>query len=189
MTNHLTEEILISIDAEFTGPIPGRNSMISFGATAHQGDGKELSSFKVNICELPGSTRDADTMHWWSKFPEAWTQATEYPIDPELAMQNFDSWIKELDGTPKLMGWPYSADFLFVYWYYVMFLDCIPPFGFDGIDIKSYALAKLGLRNLSDVSRSLVREKLGIPDTPYSHDPLDDARDQAALYFGLRALR
>lgn len=189
MTNHAIREILISIDAEFTGPIPGRNSMISFGACAYDNSGTELSSFKVNICELVGSVRDADTMHWWGKFPAAWTQATENPLQPEIAMRRFEAWMKELGGTPKLMGWPYSADFLFVYWYYVMFLECSPPFGFDGIDIKSYALAKLGLNNLADVSRGLVREVLGIPDTPYSHDPLDDARDQAALYFGLKALK
>lgn len=186
-------EISVSVDGEFTGRIPGPHSMISLGAVAYTPTGTEISGFKVNLLELPGSTREDSTMKWWGEHPEAWEMATENPIEPKEAMKRFAQWLNELPGRPKLMGWPLPVDFMFVYWYYVKFLDEDPPFGYDGIDIKSFAMAKLGTRTMSGisngVSRKMVRKILGLPDTEFSHDPADDASQQADLFFGLRKLR
>lgn len=180
------EKILISIDAEFTGRMPGVNSMISLGAVAYTQAGKEISSFKVNIAELAGSLREKETMEWWSTQPLAWATATIDPKTPRSGMIFFANWLIRLPGNPKLMGWPLPVDFMYIKWYYENFVG-EAPFGFDGIDIKSFAMGKLDL-SIDEISRSLVRKRLGIPNRAYSHDPCDDARDQAELYFGLRAL-
>lgn len=186
-------EILVSIDGEFTGRIPGPNSMISLGAVAYNPEGQEISRFKINLLELPGSIRQNSAMKWWSEYPKAWKMATENPVEAKEAMERFAGWLKELPGRPKLIGWPLPVDFMFVYWYYVKFLGEDPPFGYDGIDIKTFAMAKLGTATMSGissgVSRKMVREVLGLPDTEFSHDPVDDASEQADLYFGLRRLK
>lgn len=181
-------EVLVSIDGEFTGPIPGPYSMISMGAVAYDSTGKELSRFKVNLEELSGSVRHHKTMEWWLKFPEAWETATKNPVHPSQGMLYFAFWLKSLPGKPKVMGWPLPADFLFIYWYYVYFRGTTPPFKFDGIDIKTYAMAKLGIPSLKATSMEAVQRILGIPKKELSHDPVDDAVQQAEIFFALRRL-
>jgi len=183
-------DILVSVDGEFTGPIPPLFSMISFGAVAYAADGKELSRFKANLLELAGSARDPVSMAWWAEHPEAWAAATKNPIGPEEGMRNFDAWLRSLGGRPRLMGWPLPVDFLFIYWYYVRFLGERPPFGKDGLDIKSYAAGKLGLE-FGAASRTVKEDLdwLGIRVRGLEHDPADDADRQGRLYFALSARR
>jgi hypothetical protein len=131
-------------------------------------------------------------MAWWAEHPEAWKVSTANPIPAKEAMEQFDRWLGSLPGRPKLMGWPLPVDFMFVYWYYINFLGKSPPFGYDGIDIKTYAMAQMKTATLSGessgVSRKRVQELLGLPGGDFSHDPVDDAARQGELYFGLRAL-
>jgi hypothetical protein len=192
MTENEVPEIPVSVDGEFTGLIPGPYSMISLGAVAYDSEGNELSRFKVNMRDLPNASRDPATMAWWAEHPEAWKSSTENPVGPKEAMYQFDRWLGSLPGRPKLMGWPLPVDFMFIYWYYVNFLGKAPPFGYDGIDIKTYAMAQMKTVTLSGkssgVSRKMVQELLGIPTGDFSHDPVDDACQQGKLYFGLRAL-
>jgi len=179
-------EVLVSIDIEATGRIPGPYSMISLGAVAFSENGEEISRFKVNLEELPGSTREEYVMNWWHKqSPEAWKAATEGAIDATLAMHQFAGWLDSLPGRPKLIGWPLMTDFMFVYWYYMEFLKEEPPFGYDGIDIKTAAAITLGVR-YSEISRTMVRERFGIVGREFTHDALDDALQQAELFFALR---
>jgi hypothetical protein len=185
-------EIPVSVDGEFTGPIPGPYAMISLGAVAYDPAGNEVSRFKINIGELPEARRDPATMAWWAEHPEAWKISTENPMQAKEAMDRFDRWLGSLPGRPKLIGWPLPVDFMFAYWYYVNFLGHVPPFGYDGIDIKTYAMAQMKTQTMSGessgVSRKMVQELLGIPAEDFSHDPVDDASRQGRLYFGLRAL-
>lgn len=178
------KEILVSVDGEFTGKVPGLHSMISLGAVAYTSRGKEISRFKVNLKELSGSRRHPDNMKWWKDFPQAWKQSTKNPVSPSIGMKSFRNWLKKLPGEPKLIGWPLPVDFMFIYWYWWKFINKEAPFGHDGIDIKSVAVSKLGI-HISKISRTKVRKRLGIPDTDFSHDSLDDAIQQAKIYFKL----
>lgn len=182
------QEVLVSVDGEFTGPIPAQYSMISLGAVAYDHEGHTISRFKVNLKELPGASRNKETMNWWGKNLEAWDLATTNPLEADLAMETFASWLAVLPGTPKLMGWPLPVDFMFVCWYYNRFIGK-PPFGYDGIDIKTLAMDRLGLPTLSETSRTKAREALGIPLTEFSHDPVDDAIQQAKIYFGFHGIK
>lgn len=186
-----TPEILVSVDIEATGRIPGLHSMISLGAVAYDPTTfDEICRFKVNLKELPSATREPVTMAWWAERPIAWAAATEGAIDPREAMTKFSDWLNDLPGRPKLAGWPLPVDFMFIYWYQVFFLGLDPQYSFDGIDIKSYAMRDLERATLSGrysgVSRQMVRESLGIADNEFTHDSLDDAIGQAALFIGMR---
>ena len=44
------KEIYISVDIETDGPIPGPNSMLSFGAAAFSDDGKLVDTHSANLC-------------------------------------------------------------------------------------------------------------------------------------------
>ncbi|MBI4117971.1 MAG: exonuclease [Parcubacteria group bacterium] len=180
-----TPEVLVSVDGEFTGRIPGPHSMIALGAVAYTHAGDEISRFKVHLEELPGASREEVTMEWWSKFPDMWKALTTDAVSPKDGMLQFANWLDTLPGPPKLLGWPLPIDFTFLYWYYVAFVGD-PPFGHDGIDIKTYAMAVMKAATFGEVSRTNVCKALGVPNTPHSHDPVDDAAAQAELFFRLK---
>jgi len=177
-------DVYVSIDGEFTGRIPGRGSMISFGAVAYALNGTELTRFKVNMKELRGSKRDKDVMRWWRKFPKAWRAATKNPIKPRKAMKLFAAWLKLLPGNPKLLGWPLPVDFQFIYWYYWRFVGEMPPFGFDGMDVKSYVAGRMNIP-LSEVSQTKLKKLLRVRLHGLQHDPLCDADEQGRLFFAI----
>lgn len=47
-------EIYVSTDVEADGPIPGINSMLSFGSAAYLADKTLVGTFTVNLQTLPG---------------------------------------------------------------------------------------------------------------------------------------
>ena len=185
-------ETLVSIDGEFTGLVPGLHSMISFAAIAYTPGGEEIATFKRNMFELPTATHWPATMRWWDDHSREYHLATEKPIEPLLAMQEFDLWLLSLPGRPILMGWPLSYDFMFFTWYYVKFVCKELPFGHSGLDIRSFAMACLKTKTFAGesdgISMEMVAKLLHLPNSGMLHDPLDDARRQAKLYFGLRRM-
>ena len=64
-------EIYVSTDVETDGPIPGVNSMLSFGSAAYLADKTLVSTFTANLETLPGAEADPQTMEWWRSQPEA----------------------------------------------------------------------------------------------------------------------
>ncbi len=59
------QEIYISTDIEADGPIPGQNSMLSFGSAAYTKEKNLISTFEVNLECLEGASVDPDTKKWW----------------------------------------------------------------------------------------------------------------------------
>jgi len=63
-------EIYVSTDVETDGPIPGPNSMLSFGSAAYLADKTLVSTFSANLQLLPGASGDPKTMEWWKTQPK-----------------------------------------------------------------------------------------------------------------------
>src|SRR5213592_548790 len=99
-------EIYVSTDVETDGPIPGPNSMLSFGSAAYQRDKKLVSTFFANLETLPGATADPKTMAWWQEQPEAWKQCRRDLRPPEVAMRDYLSWLKSLPGKSVFVAYP-----------------------------------------------------------------------------------
>ena len=77
MRDH-SKEIVVSIDVETDGPIPGRNSMLNLGAVAFRQSadglqGEEIDAFAVNLETLPEASANEKTMAWWrQQDPAVW---------------------------------------------------------------------------------------------------------------------
>ena len=56
------DEIYVSTDIETDGPVPGLNSMLSFGSAAYLADKTMISTFSANLEFLPGASGDPMTM-------------------------------------------------------------------------------------------------------------------------------
>ncbi len=52
-----SKEIYVSTDVEADGPIPGPNSMLSFGSAAYTGGKELIGTFSANLETLPGATQ------------------------------------------------------------------------------------------------------------------------------------
>src|SRR2546429_9353586 len=98
-------EIYISTDVEADGPIPGPNSMLSFGSAAYLADKTLLGTFTANLETLPGAAGDPGTMQWWRGHAEAWKQARRDPKAPETVMRDYLAWLKQLPGPPVFVAY------------------------------------------------------------------------------------
>lgn len=172
-------EIYVSTDVETDGPIPGPNSMLSFGSAAYLPDGNLMSTFSANLETLPDAQGDPETLKWWESQPEAWAEARTDPQPPREAMSQYVQWIKGLPGKPVFVAYPAGFDFLFVYWYLIRFAG-ESPFSFSALDIKTYAMALLKKEYRASSKRNMPRHWFA--DLPHTHKALDDAIEQGALF-------
>src|SRR6266496_4160866 len=151
------QEIYVSTDVEADGPIPGVNSMLSFGSAAYLADKTLVSTFSANLETLPGAVQNPKTMEWWGSKPEAWNDCRQNLQLPEKVMKVYLAWLKALPGLPVFVGYPAAYDFLFVYWYLIRFTG-ESPFSHSALDIKTYAMAVLGKGYRETVKKNMPRE-------------------------------
>jgi DNA polymerase III alpha subunit (gram-positive type) len=176
----MPKEIYVSVDVESDGPIPGPNSMLSFGAAAYQLADKLVDTFEANLETLPDAKPNPETMTWWATQPEAWEICRQNPRPPDEAMREFSEWLKELPGKPVCVCYPAGYDFTFIYWYLIRFAG-ESPFGFQALDIKTLAMAALGKSFRETSKKNMPKEWFkGLPK--HTHKAVDDAVEQGALF-------
>jgi 3' exoribonuclease, RNase T-like len=172
-------EIYVSTDVETDGPIPAINSMLSFGSAAYLADKTLVSTFTANLETLPDATGDPKTMDWWQTQPEAWEACRQNLQSPETAMKNYLAWLKGLPGKPVFVSYPVAFDFMFVYWYLIRFAG-ESPFSHSALAIKTYAMAVMKKGYRDSVKRNMPHR--WFDKLPHTHQALDDALEQGALF-------
>jgi len=179
-------EIYVSTDVEADGPIPGPHSMLSLASAAYTADKRLLGTFSVNLETLPGATPNPDTMAWWATQKDAWEACRKDPERPEDALPRYRDWVKALPGRPVFVAYPAGFDFTFVYWYLMRFAG-ESPFSFSALDVKTYAMALLGVEYRSAVKGKMPKHWRD--PLPHTHVALDDAIEQGALFCNMLADR
>ncbi len=178
-------EIYFSTDVETDGPIPGRNSMLSIGSAAFTPDGDLIGTFSANLHTLPNAFGDMKTMRWWMNQPKAWEATQQNMRDPQDVMVEFSSWVKSTAGknVPVFVGYPATFDFMFVYWYLIRFTDK-SPFGFQALDIKTFAMAHLKGEFKSTVKKNMPKRWFS-KSNKHTHVAVDDAIEQGHLFINI----
>lgn len=172
-------EIYVSTDVETDGPIPGPYSLLSFGSAAYTPAGELLDTFSANLETLPDAGSDAQTMAWWQANPAAWAACRQGLETPEAAMARYAAWLDALPGRPVFVGYPAAFDFMFVYWYLIRFTGR-SPFVRAALDIRTLAMALLNSDFLAASKRDMPAR--WFDETPHTHQALDDAIEQGALF-------
>ena len=182
------KEIFVSVDVEADGDLVGINSMLSIGSVAfHVGKQgyEQIAVFEANLQEYPGAVQDAETMVWWSKYPEAWKKIRTNTQTPEIVMKKYLNWLKALPGKIALVAYPASYDFMFVYWYLKRFTG-EKPFGWSGLCSRTYAMSVLRKQSWINFSKDDIPPEFK-SQHPHDHTPLNDATQQAeefaAMYY------
>ncbi len=180
----MSNEVYVSTDVETDGPIPGIHSMLSFASAAYLPDKSLVGTFSANLETLPGAIGHPRTMEWWHSQPEAWAACRQELQAPEAGMMSYLAWLKALPGKPVFVAYPAAFDFMFVYWYLIRFTG-ESPFSHSALDIKTYAMALLG-RPYRESTKKNMPPRWFDP-FPHTHQALDDAIEQGALFCNMLA--
>jgi ribonuclease T len=171
-------EVYISVDVEAAGPLPPTYSMLSLGACVV---GNERETFYMEL-------RPINT----NAVPEA-MKVVGRPLtdferdgrDPKEVMTAFMSWVISLSrgGKPVFVGFNAVFDWAFVNSYFHTYAGT-NPFGFGGIDIKSYYMGMTGCS--WDESRSSRIPQALKGKRQHTHNALDDAVEQGEMFLRMR---
>jgi hypothetical protein len=179
----MRQEVYVSTDVEADGPIPGPNSMLSFGSVAYLADRTRIATFSANLDLLSGASADPVTMEWWARHGEAWNACRQDPRPPELVMPEYAAWLDALPGKPVFVGYPAPFDFMFIYWYLVRFAKR-SPFGFAALDLKTMAMVLLG-KEFQRTTKDTMPRSWFNSENPHRHVALDDAIEQGELFLNM----
>jgi ribonuclease T len=167
-------EVYISVDIESAGPIPGKYSMLALGAceVGQTGNQFYIEIRPINNLFVPEAMNVIGKP--LSDFEKSGVAAAD-------AMQKFLDWINRTSQKriPVFVGFNGTFDWSFVNWYFHAYLKS-NPFGFGGIDIKSYYMALRGCSWEDTRSSRIPAEFKG--DSPHTHNALDDAIEQAQMF-------
>jgi ribonuclease T len=176
-----SREVLISVDIEASGPIPGAYSMLSLGACVI---GAAKKTFYVEIKPVSAM-----------QVPEAMAVVGQplahfrrNGVSPRQAMKRLARWVLGVTkgGTPIFVGFNATFDWAFVNWYFHTYLGR-NPFGFGGLDIKSYFMGASGCSWDDTRSSRLPRAVAG--GETHTHHALADAIEQAGVFEAIRRRR
>jgi ribonuclease T len=172
-------EVYISVDIEAAGPIPATYSMLSLGAVAVD---DPQSTFYVEF--MPVNDKSVpDAMKIIGRTLQDFHR-TGRP--PKEAMAAFRDWVgfTGKGGKAVFVGFNAVFDWAFVNFYFHQYIG-ENPFGFGGIDIKSYYMGLTGC-TWQDTRSSRIASEFKEVSLPHTHNALDDAIEQAALFRRMR---
>jgi DNA polymerase III epsilon subunit-like protein len=166
-------ETFISVDVEAAGPIPGEYSLLSIGACVVGDTDKnfyvELKPINFNFLPEAMAVAGFDL-----------SELDRTGLDPREALSLFEEWLRSvtaIDQSPIFVGYPLAFDWMFVTYYFQRFLGR-NPFGYYGLDIKSYNMGLTGSRwdrsGLDQAGQPFVLE--------LTHNAREDAIAQAHVF-------
>jgi ribonuclease T len=174
------EECFISVDVETGGATPGDYALLSIGACLV--DDPETTFYVELQPEEKRITVEAIEV---SKLSVDILRTMGEP--PGRAMQDFADWVAEVvpaNARPVFVGFNAAFDWMFIADYFERYVGR-NPFGYTALDIKAFAMGRLG-SSWADTSMSVLGPKY-LSGRPLAHHALSDAQDQAALFRALYA--
>lgn len=181
-------DVYFSADVETDGPIPGPFSMLALALVqAGSFDGTRFSPADLTSEPFYAELRPISEQY------EAEALAVNGLDRDRLLLEGRDSrevmteaadWIRSRSGggSPVLVAYPLSFDWLWLYWYFVRFSHTGSPFNHSRcFDVKT-AFAVKDRRPISRSGRNELRRVLGNVERPHTHKAVDDAREQAEIF-------
>jgi hypothetical protein len=181
-------DIYFSADVETDGPIPGPFSMLALALVkAGSFDGTRFSpadlSSEVFYAELQPISEQYEAEALAVNGLDR-NRLIREGREPRDVMTEAADWIRSRStgGSPVLVAYPLSFDWLWLYWYFVRFSRTGSPFNHSRcFDVKT-AFAVKHRRPISGSGRNELRRVLGNVERPHTHKAVDDAREQAEIF-------
>lgn len=175
----MTEETYVSVDIETSGPIIGRHSMLALGACITNDVTRRIHYMIKPISDdaEPAAMKIVGNSLAFFR---------ENGVEPQTAQTQFRAWLQSECGAkqPVFVGFNAAFDWGFVNWYFLTYIGT-NPFGIAPLDIKSYFAGLTGA-DWGNTRSSRIPAKYK-PIATHTHDPLDDAIEQAAMFERMRS--
>jgi hypothetical protein len=193
-------EVYFSLDIEASGPVPGPWWMCSFGVCRTDdvsvGILRELKPLVLPGISRPDVPASMDVVG--QGLPREVTLGAadrdervarvrayyeQQGLEPRQALEDLRDWLAAHTGPRErsiLIAGPATFDFMWIYWYWWQLLEEMPPFGFSGLDLRSYFMGSHGVGFLGTGKRRYLKHYPN--QLPHTHDPLDDARQQGQIW-------
>jgi hypothetical protein len=188
-------DLYFSCDVEADGPIPGLYSLVSIGLSCVGSfDGEHFERRDPRVDTYYAELTPISDL-WVPSMLAVSGLTREHLVEdgrrPEDAMPELAAWVRQVAHgfNPVFVAWPLGYDWMFAYWYLIRFGDARgeisnSPFGFSGaLDIKSVYATK-ARRPVSEPTKRSMPSEL-VPDSPHTHNALDDAIEQGRLFCNL----
>lgn len=161
--------------------------MLSFGIAVYApGNTHPVSTFYRTLKPQEFKQRDAKTIDFWSKHPEQWDEVNRAPVDPREAFRDLSEWLKDLDAKVVWVAGPACFDWMFFKSYYEEYGPRIKyDIGFFCHCLTSLMRAYMLCHHVQD--EAAFKAQLAGHAQP-THNALDDAKYQGAIYVNLRRL-
>jgi ribonuclease T len=172
-------ELYVSVDVEASGPVVGRHSMLAIGACITT----DVQHRFHRILKPISDEAEPGAMKIVGKPLAAFN---EHGIAPALVCDELRDWLVHEAGSkqPVFVGFNAAFDWGFVNWYLLTYLGS-NPFGIAPLDIKSYFAGLTGV-DWGGTRSSKIPGRYK-PISRHTHDPLEDAIEQAAMFERMRA--
>lgn len=172
-------EVYVSVDIEASGPIPAEYSMLSLGACLVHNTAK---TFYVELKPI--------NTNYVKEALEVCGLSMEYLMqhgtEPDIAVKQFDQWVRTIEGRPVFVGFNTPFDWSFVNYYFYKYVGN-NPFGHNALDIKAYWM---GLRKTKWYQTSKQRIPAYLKSKlKHNHNALQDSIEQADLFANLLSVR
>ena len=102
-------------------------------------------------------------------------------------MPDFVKWVDGVGKWPVFAAFPAGFDFTFMYWYMIRFAGR-SPFSFSALDMKTLAMATLGIEYREAVKRNFPRDWFA-PGKAHKHVALADAIEQGEMLMNIFSAR
>jgi DNA polymerase III epsilon subunit-like protein len=162
------------VDVEADGPIPGKHSMVSFGAVKVI-DGLEDTFYgqvrPISDDWIPGALAV-------SKHTREETLGFDHPVE---VMAQFAGWLKEKStNQPMFISDNNGFDWQFINYYFHMFYSG-NPFGHSSTNLGSLYKGMQG-----NVKDNFQRFRKKVAKTKHTHHPVDDSKGSAEALLKMR---
>jgi len=181
------EQVYVSVDCEFDGPIPGIHSMLEIGIVVMNHALEDIWESHSYLSPLPEACKDPDTHKWLvaNGVYDNWIK-NKKDIEPNLI--NPRSVFTRLNtqlatygiGNCILVGYPSAVEFMWLRFYFDKYCGKSWPFGYSAIDLETLAMPFLG-DNPREFSDEILHNKWPV-DLSNQHDALADAKRQASWF-------
>lgn len=180
-------DVYFSADVETDGPIPGPFSMLSFALVyAGESDGERFTRpdryNRVFYREIRPISQcfeqEALDVNRLDR-----QRLVEHGPAPELVMSEAAEWVRNIaqNRTPVVVAYPLSFDWIWLYWYFVMYSRSGSPFGHSScFDLKT-AYAISAKQPIAMSGRTRLPHRF-VSSFQHTHHAVDDAVEQAEIF-------
>lgn len=191
MSDAKGQVVYAHFDVEADGPSPAINNMVSFGILFTDETGKQLESLQMDLKPLPNHYPDQRTMdEFWSKNQEEWDRIKRNAMEPRIAMLALNMILQKFATAGAEVEWvanPAAYDWQWInyYWWHpsVRTQDFV-DIGYSTVCQSTMRREYKRRHNLTgDQMKDLIAQ--WTEGLEMTHNPLDDARYQAAIFFHL----